>query len=275
MPRVGIIGCGAIGTVLSRAIDEGTVRCQLVALYDKNVEKAERLAASLRTQKPFVAHSFEEFMGIEMDVVVEAASQEAVRQYGEAILSKGRDFMIMSVGALLDDELREKLVRLAQRHRCTLYIPTGAIGGLDVLRAAKLAGLKEAVLITRKPPRALEGAPYLRERGIDPFSFTSPTVIYEGPAREAVKLFPRNVNVAATLSLSSLGADRTLVRIVVDPTLDHNIHEVQVSGEFGRMTLRMENVPSPSNPKTSYVAALSAVALLKRICEWNPFSVGT
>ncbi len=275
MRKVGIIGCGAIGTVLSRAIDDGLVKCELVALYDRSVEKARKLASSLKNQHPKVAESFEDFLKADMDLVVEAASQEAVHQYGEAILSRGIDLMVMSVGALLDDELRNRLLSLAKKHGRTIYAPTGAIGALDVLRAARLRPLQEVVLVTRKPPEALEGVAYLEERGIDVHKIVSPTVVYEGPAREAVKLFPKNVNIAAALSLSSLGPDGVKVQIIVDPSIRRNVHEVIARGEFGEMHIIMKNVPSPTNPKTSYVAALSAIALLKRICEPVFLSVGT
>ncbi|MBC7328616.1 DUF108 domain-containing protein, partial [bacterium] len=182
---------------------------------------------------------------------------------------EGKHILIMSVGGLIG---KEELIAGAKEKNCKIYIPSGALAGLDGVQAAKLGGIKNALLITTKPPQALAGAPYIEQKGIDLFSINEPTVIYEGNAEEAIKLFPANVNVAAALSLAGIGVKLTKVRIVVDPQAKVNVHRIEVEGAFGKLIAQTENYPSPSNPRTSYLAVLAAIALLKKIT--NPLMIG-
>ncbi|MHA1593217.1 MAG: aspartate dehydrogenase [Candidatus Baldrarchaeia archaeon] len=271
---VGIIGCGAIGTVLARAIDEGKAgNAELIILYDIVREKAEVLANSLR-KRPIVASSFKEVIeNPRVQLVIEAASQDAVRQYAIEVLRSGKDLMVMSVGAFSDTALFEEVRRIAEETRRKVYIPSGAIVGIDGIKAASVVGIEELVLVTRKPPRALSDAPYLVEKGINLENIKEPVVVYEGPAREAAIKFPKNINVAMTLSIASIGPERTKVRIIADPTLDRNMHEIRARGPFGEIITIAKNVPSPSNPRTSYLAALSAIRTLRKITE--PIVIGT
>jgi aspartate dehydrogenase len=200
-----------------------------------------------------------------VDLTIEAASQEAVRKYGPKVLKNGKDLMMMSVGALGDDSLRETLFSLAKKNRAKIYVPSGAIGGVDLVSSASMVNVDSVELETIKPPSGLKGAEYLKENGIDVDSITERTIVFEGGAREAVRAFPKNVNVSATLSLAGIGFDRTKVKVVVDPKASRNVHIVRVKGDFGMAEFRIENVPSPMNPRTSYLAAISAVATLKRI----------
>ena len=154
-----------------------------------------------------------------------------------------------------------------------VLVPSGAVGGLDVLRAARIGGLDTVELRTTKPPRALRGAPYLAAHRIDVDAFHGPTVVFDGPATEAVVGFPANLNVVAALSLAGIGPERTRVVLVADPTGERNIHEVTARGAFGELSLRLENRPTPGNPKTSLLAPLSALALLRRFSE--PIQVGS
>ncbi len=257
--KVGIIGCGAIGSVIVKATREEKF-AEVVALFDKNIEKARRLAKGEFGE--FIAESFEEFIGIEMDVVVEAASQQAVKLYAERVLEKA-NLMIMSVGALVDSELLERIERAAEKYGRKVYLPSGAVAGLDALKSVKSA--EEVVLTTRKNPISLKGAPFFEIEGINPDEISEETLLFEGSARQAVKLFPQNVNVAAAVSLAGIGFDKTRVRIIADPELKTNIHEVRARGAFGEIVATTNNVPSPQNPKTSYLAALSAVRTLKNI----------
>jgi len=196
---------------------------------------------------PIIADSFEELVTRgDVRLVVEAASQEAVRQYALRVLREGKDLMVMSTGALLDDELHHKILMEAEASGRRVYIPSGAIVGLDNVKSAALGGIDSATLTTRKPPRSFEGAPYITERSINLKSIKEPTTLCEGPAREAVKPFPRNVNVAASLSLAGIGADRTIVRVIADPTIDHIIHEIRVKGVSGEL---YSSPLSDSNPK--------------------------
>jgi len=269
---IGLIGCGAIGSVLARAIDDGQAgdAC-LVMVFDKNLEKAKALAQKLKS-KPKVAKTFKELLNCEnVKLVVEAASQGAVRAYAVEVLRAGKDLMIMSAGALVNSKLAGEISRTAKENNRRVYLPSGALAGLDGVKASALGKIERIVLTTRKPLEALEDNAYFKEK----FSgrVEKPTIIYEGSAVEACKLFPANVNVAATLSLAGVGAEKTIVRVIADPTLERNIHEIEVVGEFGKLTVHVENVPSIENPKTSYLAALSAIATLKKITE--PMIVGT
>jgi len=205
------------------------------------------------------------------DLLVEAASKAAAPAIIRSALERSRDVLVMSVGGLL--EHATELIGLAEKHGKRLYVPSGAIAGVDAIKGAMVGRVFKVTLTTRKPPHSLESAPYIVQKGIDLKPLEKPTVIFSGSAREAVPAFPANINVAAALSLAGLGADKTEVRIIADPTTDKNTHEIEAEGDFGKLFVRMENVPSPTNPKTSYMAALSAIALLRRITA--PLVVGT
>jgi aspartate dehydrogenase len=269
---VGLIGCGAIGTVLAHAIDEGQAgdTC-LVMVYDRTAEKAKKISQKLKN-KPKIAESFTELLeSRNVKLVIEAASQEAVRAYALKVLNARKDLMIMSVGALVDSKLASEISRVAKKSGRKVYIPSGAIVGLDGVKASSIGRVESVALTTRKPLKSLEDTPYFKERFKR--NIKEPTLIYEGPAAEACKLFPANVNVAATLSLASIGTEKTMVRIIADPSIDKNFHEIEVKGEFGKLKVHVESVPFISNPKTSYLAALSAIATLKKITE--PLVIGT
>ncbi|MEA3255078.1 MAG: aspartate dehydrogenase [Candidatus Altiarchaeota archaeon] len=252
--NVAIIGCGNIGGTIAEAIDK-EAGLTLVALFDIDLERAHALGRRL-TDRPRV---FDQVAGLleqrDIDIVVEAASQEAVRHYGVRILDSGKELMVMSVGAFIDDVLFERMKGIAEEKGLRIYIPSGAVLGVDGLKSASMAEIDSVTLITRKNPRNL---------GVD---VNRETILYDGPAREGVREYPRNVNVAATLSLAGVGLDKTNLRIIADPAIDKNIHEIQVKGAFGEFKVRVENLPSPENPKTSYLAALSAIATLKTISE--------
>ncbi|MEM1536670.1 MAG: aspartate dehydrogenase [Candidatus Bathyarchaeia archaeon] len=269
---VGLIGCGAIGTVLAKAMDRGQAgNACLVMVYDKNLERAKNLVRGLKN-RPKIAESFEELLECgDVKLVVEAASQEAVRAYATKVLRAGKDLMIMSAGALVDARLTNEISHTARENGRKVYVPSGAIAGLDGVKASAIGKIERIVLTTRKPLEALKDNTYFNERFGG--KIEEPTVIYEGAAAEACRLFPANVNVAATLSLAGIGAEETIVKVIADPTLERNVHEIEVKGEFGELTVHVENVPSAENPKTSLLAALSAIAMLKKITE--PIVVGT
>jgi len=192
---------------------------------------------------------------MDSNLVVEAASQEAVREYAIRILSSGKHLMIMSVGALADDALFREMKKIAREKNLRIYIPSGAIVGLDGINAAKLIQIDSVEITTRKNPETL---------GVN---VKEETVLYDGPAIEGVKRFPKSVNAAATLGLAGIGLERTKLRVIADPGVDKNIHEVRVNGDFGEFKTITKNVPSPQNPKTSWLAALSAIATLEKICN--------
>jgi len=266
--KVALIGCGTIGTMIAKAIDAGEAGdAKLAWLFDVRSESCESLAKKLRFKPKLAKRAKEILADKSIDLVVEAASQVAVAQYALDVLGSKKDLMIMSVGALGDEKLLENIKKEAERAGKKVHVPSGAILGIDGVKAAKIAGIEEAALTTHKPAKTLASNAYVRERGIDLTKIKKPTVVFEGPAREAVKAFPESVNVAATLSLAGIGFNKTKVRIVADPSLDRNVHEIHVKGKAGEFVTEARNVPSPDNPRTSYLAALSAIRTLRNLTE--------
>jgi aspartate dehydrogenase len=194
--------------------------------------------------------------------VVEAASHEAVREHLVPLLDAGVGVVVLSAGALADEALRRSAEAAAARSGALFYVPSGGIGALDALKTACLAGVDEVSIQVAKPPQAWKGIAYVEKLGIDLDRLRGPQTLFEGPAREGVPHFPQNVNIAAVLSLAGIGMDRTRLRVVADPGLTLNTHTIRVSGAAGRMTVVLENVPAPENPKTSRLACYSALAAL-------------
>jgi len=259
--RFGLIGCGAMGTTIAGAFDRGDVADELVAVYDANKEAAQKLAGSLKC-KPVCAKDYYSMLR-SCDFIIEAASQEAVREHVPDAVARGKDVLIMSVGALLDRRLLSSLTATAEKSGSTIYLPSGAVSGIDGILAASVAGIEEVTLSTTKPPAGLKGTKYLEDKGINLNAITKPTVVYEGDAEEAVSLFPKNINVSAIVSLAAGKTAR--VKIVADPTTDRNTHQITARGPFGEITTVTSNIPSPDNPKTSYLACLAAIAVLKKV----------
>ncbi len=267
--KVGIIGCGTIGTQLACAIEQRfSQQAELFALCDIDKDRAENLKASSSAEPRIF--SIDKLID-SCDLIIEAASASVSYEVAQKALQQSKDVMIMSVGGILDKV--DGLFALAQTKGCRVYLPSGAIGGLDAVKAASMAKISRATLITRKPPQGLAGAPYLVRKKIDLSKVKQETVVFEGKASEAIKGFPKNVNVCATLSLAGIGAERTMVKIITSPDYKANVHEVEVEGDFGRLAVKVENVPSPVNPRTSFLASLSAIATLKGILD--PVKVGS
>ena len=264
--KVGLVGCGTIGSQLAVAVDSDKIaNASLVALFDVAESNLQNLKAKLHSN-PGAHSDFGKFLGSGADIIVEAASQDAVRAFGKAILEAGKDLMVMSVGALADRDFLADLLQAAAKKGCRIYVPTGAIAGVDAIRSVKNL-LDSVTLTTTKSPKALAGAPFFETGKIKLDEITKSTVIYEGTAAEAVRAFPANVNVAAVLSLAGMGVDKTKVRIVADPQATTNQHEIAAAGSFGEIKITVNNVPSPGNPKTSFLAVLSAVECLRSICD--------
>jgi aspartate dehydrogenase len=260
MIKVGIIGCGTIGRVIADSIlHRFSDKIKLLGVCDVDQEKARRLLGRLKTDARTLSRK--ELIEV-CDLIIEAASGSVSYEVAKEALEAGKDVMMMSTGGLLG---KPDLFGLAAEKGAKIYLPSGAVCGLDGVKSAMMANVKSVTLTTRKPPAGLEGAPYIVENNINLKSIDKETVIFEGKAKDAVKGFPKNVNVSATLSLCGLGQDETKVRIITSPEYKSNSHEVEVEGDFGRLKAVTENVPSPNNPKTSYLAALSAIATLKNI----------
>jgi len=259
--KIGLIGCGAIGRTIAIAMDR-TESIGAIFLFDRSEEQARSLAA--RLEKAVHVTSMDVLIK-NSELVVEAASQEAVREFAPQVLWAGRDLMLMSVGALADDQLADHMRKLAREKQCKLYIPTGAIAGVDGVRCAAEGRIDEVTLETRKPPRALRGNPYVAAMGIDIDNLTEETILFEGSARKAVTDFPQNINVAAALSLAGIGFDATTIRIIADPNVTRNEHTIHLKGSFGEMRSWVSNYPCPDNAKTSYLAALAAISMVRKI----------
>ena len=243
MKTVGLIGCGAIGALIAEAVERRLVLCDELILYDYDLEKATLLKSALHFPTTVVLN-LDEMLKLQPTVIVEAASQQAAREYVPRIVKNGIDLIVMSTGALL--QLPPQGGRV--------HVPSGAIGGLDALSGAALAGIDEVVLTSRKNPRALEMDNHEAQ------------LVYEGYAEEAALRFPREMNVAATLALTVKPA-RVKVRVISDPAVMRNTHEISVKWRFGEMQLRFANDPHPENPRTSALAAWSAIRLLQELLE--------
>lgn len=260
--KVGIVGCGSIGGLLARACEKGLKdKVTIAGICDMDRERASSLKRKLGTGAPVL--SLERLIK-RSDLVVEAASAGASAEIAKKAISCGKDIMVMSTGGLLG---KAGLFREAARKGCRVYIPSGAICGLDGVKAAAMGRIRSVTLTTRKPSRGLEGAPYIKRRKIDLKAIKKEKLIFKGSANEAVKAFPKNINVSAVLSLAGIGARKTRVRIIVSPKSSRNVHEIELEGDFGRAHMRCENVPSRDNPKTSMLASLSAIATLRGIVE--------
>ena len=256
-----VIGCGAIGTTIARAV-EPMSEINIVYLTDRSKECATRLQEKM-TKVRYVPDIVPILNDIKL--VVEAASQDAARYYVPLALSAGVDVLIMSVGVFRDEEFQKDAFRLAKRKSAKIYMPSGAIGGIDALGAASLEQIDEVTLTTTKPPSAFGPNPYLESKGIVASELRERTELFYGTAREAVKHFPQNINVAATISLAGIGFEKTRIRIMCDPQVQTNEHHLKAKGKFGELDVVTRNVPSPKNPKTSYLAALSAISAIKKI----------
>lgn len=254
--NIGIIGCGTIGSAVARAIDEGRIPARLAALANRTPARAEELARSLRTPPPVLDVAA---LVRASDLVVEAATGTALEEIVPACLRGGKDVFVISVGGLLG---HEDWFREAEARGSRILIASGAIAGLDGVRGAVVGRVDAVTLTTRKPPRGLAGAPHVVERGMDLDTLTEETLIFEGTAREACKGFPTNVNVSAALSLAGIGPDRTRVRIIAVPGGRFNQHRIEVRGEFGRLTVEIENTPSDTNPRTGLLSIYSSIAFL-------------
>lgn len=255
--RIGIIGAGAIGTeVAVAAITWPEV--EGIHVLDIDPAAVARLLARVPAAQ---AESDVDTLIDAVDIVVEAANVDAARDIAPRALARGCDVLMMSIGCLVDSTFKEGLRNLCLEHGRKLWLPSGAIAAIDGIRAGALAGIKSVTLVTTKPPAGL---------GVEVDQWT---VLFEGTAREAIARYPKNVNVAVCLSLAGLGVDQTRVQVVADPLATHNQHKLIVEGAFGRIRCEIENLPSPDNPKTSYLASLSAIATLRRIIE--PIQIGS
>jgi aspartate dehydrogenase len=265
--RVGLGGFGAIGGALARRLDRGLPGLRLVAVSARDVARAERRVGALATSVPVV--TLAELARL-ADVVVECAPAAAFRMVAEPAIEAGRIFMPVSVGQLLE---HPDLIEMAKRSGARIIVPTGALLGLDAVRAAAEGEIRSVTMVTRKPPAGLAGAPYLEAHGIDLEGLSAPRKVFEGSARDGARGFPANVNVAAALSLAGIGPDRTRLEIWADPQVTRNTHRIVVDADAARFEMQIENVPTDENPRTGKITALSVLAALRRLTA--PLVVGS
>jgi len=252
MIKIGLLGCGNIGHIIAHH----TGSFAISAVYDQVFERAQEIAALCGAT---AYRDFDSFVASDIDIVVEAASVSAARAHAIEVLSHKKDMIIMSVGALTDPGFRDECRRTALAHGRKIYIPSGAIFGLDNLKIGRISRVSRLLLRTTKSPASL---------GIEAGTRRQ---IFSGKANECIKAFPKNVNVSVAMSLAA-GQD-TDVELWVDPAVDRNVHELFFEGDFGETYIKVTNFPSPDNPATSYLAALSILSLLEKIVD--PIVVGT
>jgi aspartate dehydrogenase len=249
--KIGIVGMGVIGRRVAEAVARGVPGTMLVGVSVRKPETA--VGFPVLPLDTLVERS---------DLIVEAATQAALREFGPVVLSAGRHLMVLSVGALVG--VLDEWAGLAAKHGCRILVPSGAIAGLDGVKGAREGTITAVTMETRKPPRGLAGAPYIEQQRIDLDAITAETLIFEGPATEAVKAFPANVNVVAALSLAGIGPERTRIKLYAVPGQARNQHRITVEGEFGTLRIEIENVPS-ENPRTGRLSYLSAIAMLREM----------
>lgn len=265
---LGIIGCGNIGAALAEAASRDMPEyISDILLWDIDGAKLDRLEKKLAMAER--ASDIEELVR-KAHLVVEAVSPDLAKTVLEKAVESGKDVLLMSIGGVLGEE---RLLDAARKKGIKVILPSGAISGIDALKAAKIGGLESVTITTRKPPESLKGTPYLENRGIDVGLIKNETVLFEGNAEDAIKAFPKNINVSAILSLAGIGPRKTMVRIISSPRYTKNTHEIEIRGRSGTIFTRTENVPSPENPKTSYLAVLSAIASLREY--FDTVKIGT
>ena len=255
--RVAVVGLGAIGSKVVEALDRGIEGLTLSAVSAQNPDKHRAWLAGL-TSKPAVL-PIEALAGV-ADIVIECAPSKLLRPIVAPFVRSGKTAVVLSVGALLDNE---DLIELAKQNGGQIVVPTGALIGLDAVTAAAVGKIHSVRMVTRKPINGLAGAPYIVENNIDIAGITEPLKIFEGTAREAAKGFPANLNVAVALSLAGIGPDQTRLEIWADPTVTRNVHRIEVESNSARFSMAIENIPS-ENPRTGRITALSVIAYLRK-----------
>jgi aspartate dehydrogenase len=266
--KLGIGGLGAIGLAVAKRIDAGAVPgISLAAVAVRDADKARNTLATFRSDPRLVTLAG---LASAADVVLECLPSAQFGAIAEPAIRSGRIFMPLSVGALLN---HMPLIDLARETGARIIVPTGALLGLDAVRAAAEGKITSARIITRKPPKGLAGAPLLVERSINVDDIKEPLRVFEGTAREAIAGFPANVNVAVALSLAGIGPDQTRIEIWADPGVTRNTHTVMLKSDSSDLTMTVENIPSEENPRTGRITGLSVLAALRRLTA--PLVIGS
>jgi aspartate dehydrogenase len=252
--RIALVGNGAIARLLTSFCAARSDRFSIVGALGLPTD-----TVSVGVHP--VVTSIDALLALKPDLVVECAGHSAVRAICAPVLAAGIDLVLVSTGSLADPELWDEVSAAAARGTAKVKLVAGALPGVDALASAKLAGLDSVTLTSSKPPRAWKGTPAEASHALD--TITAPTVLYAGNARDAALTFPKNANVAATAALAGLGFEKTRVMLVADPAVTQNVHRLEAKGAFGAMSLEIHANPSPDNPKTSHMAALSIMRVLE------------
>src|SRR5437899_432204 len=260
MTWAGLIGCGGIAQDVVATL-RGEDQSDDVEIVGALARAGRADIARRKFPDIEIFETLDDLLAEGPDIIAEVASQQAVAEHGEQVLRNGIDFLVISVGALADAQLFERLETAAEFGNSRMLLPAGAIGGLDAIAAMRLGGLTSARYRSRKPPAAWRGSP--AEKVVDLGKLAKATVLYSGTAREAALLYPQNANVAAAVALAGLGFEQTQVELVADPDAPGNVHEIEVEGAAGRFAITLQGKPSRSNPKTSSLAALSVARALR------------
>jgi len=265
--RVAIGSLGTVGFEVARRIAAADAGLVLSAVSARDVERARARLASLDVDAPVVAL---ESLAEHADAVVECAPAECFRALAAPVVAAGATLVPISVAGLLQNM---DLVEAARASGARILVPSGAILGLDALRAAAEGTIREVRMVTRKPPGGLAGAPHLLREGISVEGLVEPLKVFEGSAAEGARGFPANVNVAAAVGLAGVGPERTVLEIWADPGVTRNVHDIHVIADAASFSMHIENVPTTENPKTGRLVAQSVMATLRRLS--SPLSVGT
>jgi aspartate dehydrogenase len=265
--NVAIGGFGVIGKAVAVALDKGIEGLRLVAVSARDRAAAAARMSDMTAPVPVVPLA--ELAGL-ADIVIECAPAAVFHEIAEPAIEAGRIFIPLSCGALLNyPHLSDRAAQTGAR----ILVPSGALLGLDAVRAAAEGVIHSVTMVTRKPPRGLAGAPYLIENQIRVDNLAAPLKVFEGTAREAAKGFPANVNVAVALSLAGIGPDATMIEIWADPDIERNTHTIRVDSDATRFEMTIEGIPSQDNPATGMLTPLSVIATLRGLV--SPLKAGT
>ena len=266
--NIGIVGCGNIGSNISKYIKANMLSfIKKIIVFDENIKKSIKLRENISNVN--VVKNLEMLVNVS-DFIIEAASPTIVPELLKRVIEKNKILMILSIGGLLE---QEDLLLLARKKNIRIFLPSGAIAAIDGIKASKIAGIKKITLNTYKPIKAIQGEKYILDKKINLDEVKEELVVFKGKAMDAIKAFPRNINVSSLLSIVGIGFKNTIVKIIVSPKYTKNTHKIEIISNAGKINVCVENVPSPENPKTSYLAYLSAVSCLESF--FNSVKIGT
>ena len=256
MRKVGIVGCGVIAKKLLIARESGKLTLPIVGVTNRSEQNAKDFLSTLKNPPQYLSR---QKLIQESDLIVEAASGSIVPELAKEVFKLGKDLMIISIGALIENP---DIISLAKKNKCKIYAPSGAIAGLDGIKSASIGKIYSVTMITKKPLDALEGSPYLVDRQISVLKFKDEQEIFSGTAREACIGFPANINVSAAVSFAGIGPDKTKIQIYASPKIKRNCHQINVEGEFGKLQINIENIPT-ENPRTGRLTVMSIIKTLE------------